>query len=180
MDPKGESKGEGGRKPEEKGPDSRKKENKKFFSSKQKSAQPGTHTPRCRFGVSCWNLSKTRLKSVLGVFLYFSWLWLTLNHLIVLRAQRQEIRSSLSLSFILSYNLKRGWFLLWSCLCCWFAWLIFLTTSPTQLWLLCMLAVFSGHLHSFSPYLLSLSYCARPPSLPLPLKKKYLFDSSGS
>lgn len=53
MDLKGESKGEGARKPEEKGPDSRKKENKKVFARKPKSAHPGTHTPRCRFGGSC-------------------------------------------------------------------------------------------------------------------------------
>lgn len=178
MDLKGESKGEGGGKPEEKGPDSRKKKRiKKFLPGSQNlPAHPRTHTPRYRFGGSCWNLSKTRIKSVLGVFLYFSWPWLTLNHLIILRAQRQEMRSSLSLSFIFPYNLKRGWLLLWSWLCCQFSWLIFLTT---QLWLLYMLTVFSGHFHSFGPYLLSLSYCARPPSLSLPFLKK-LFGSSGS
>lgn len=153
-----------------------KKENKEVFARKPKSAHPRTHTLRYRFGGSCWNLSKTRIKSVFGVFLYFGWPWLTLNHLIILRARRQEMRSSLSLSFIFPYNLKRGWLLLWSWLCCQFAWLIFLTT---QLWLLYMLTVFSGHFHSFGPYLLLLSYCARPPSLSLPFKKK-LFGSSGS
>lgn len=55
MDLKGESKGEGGGKPEEKGPDSRKKKRiKKFLPGSQNlSAHPRTHTPRYRFGGSC-------------------------------------------------------------------------------------------------------------------------------